>query len=79
MRKHKDRFIQIGLNIAFYRKMKGFTQLELAEKIGISRTHMSNIEATNMETAPSLETLLDIADHLNIEPATLLEFRNNEK
>lgn len=76
MRKHRDRLIQIGLNIAFYRKMKGLTQLEPAEKVGISRTHMSNIEAPNMETSPSLETLLDIADFLGVEPVKLLEFRD---
>ncbi|MCC8152461.1 MAG: helix-turn-helix domain-containing protein, partial [Lachnospiraceae bacterium] len=52
----------IGLNIAYYRKLKGFTQLQLAEKAQISRTHMSNIEAPNMPTTLSLETLLDIAD-----------------
>lgn len=77
MRKHNERFVQIGLNISFYRKIKGLTQMELAEKIGISRTHMSNIEAPNMETAPSLETLLEIADQLGVEPSKLLEFRHN--
>lgn len=34
-----DKFVELGLNIAFYRKKKGFTQEELAEKIGISRSH----------------------------------------
>lgn len=56
----------IGLNIAYYRKLKGITQLQLAEYINISRTHMSNIEAPNMSTSISLETLLDIADALDI-------------
>ena len=41
----------IGLNIAYYRKLKGITQLQLAEYINISRTHMSNIEAPNMSTS----------------------------
>ena len=64
----------IGLNIAYYRKLKGYTQLQLAEQIGISRTHMSNIEAPNMNTSISLETLLDIADTLEIPAANLLYF-----
>lgn len=46
---HAEQYKQIGLNIAFYRKLKGLTQLQLAERIGISRTHMSNIEAPHME------------------------------
>lgn len=65
----------IGLNIAYYRKLHGLTQLQLAEKINISRTHMSNIEAPNMPTSISLETLLDIADALEIPASTLIDFK----
>lgn len=75
MRKHEDRLKQIGLNIAFYRKLRGYTQIELAEEIGISRTHISNIEAAGDSTLPSFETLFDIADVLGVEPSSLLEFR----
>ena len=76
MKNHNERFLQIGLNIAFYRKMKGLTQMALSEKAGISRTHMSYIEAPNMETSISLETLFDIADALEVEPHKFLEFRS---
>ena len=64
----------IGLNIAYYRKIKNMTQIQLAESIKISRTHMSNIEAPNMPTSISLETLLDIADVLEIPVTKLLTF-----
>ncbi len=72
--KRQQEYKMIGLNIAYYRKLKGLTQLQLAEKINISRTHMSNIEAPNMPTSISLETLLDIADTLEIPVANLLYF-----
>lgn len=72
--KRKQEYKMIGLNIAYYRKLKGYTQLQLAESIGISRTHMSNIEAPNMHTSISLETLLDIADTLEIPASNLLYF-----
>ncbi|MBQ4522974.1 MAG: helix-turn-helix transcriptional regulator [Lachnospiraceae bacterium] len=72
--KRRQEYKMIGLNIAYYRKLKGLTQLQLAEKINISRTHMSNIEAPNMPTSISLETLLDIADALEIPVANLLFF-----
>ena len=52
--KHSEKYIRIGLNISLQRKLKKMTQIELAEKIGISRTHMSNIEAPNMVTPVSL-------------------------
>ncbi|MBE5952122.1 MAG: helix-turn-helix transcriptional regulator [Lachnospiraceae bacterium] len=74
--RRKQEYKMIGLNIAYYRKLKGLTQLELAEAVNISRTHMSNIEAPNMHTSISLETLLDIAVALDIPAASLLTFKN---
>lgn len=35
--------MELGLNIAYYRKLKGITQAQLAQMVGISRTHISNI------------------------------------
>lgn len=70
----KQEYKMIGLNIAYHRKLKGLTQLQLAELVNISRTHMSNIEAPNVPTSISLETLLDIADALDIPAASLLDF-----
>ncbi len=74
MKNHDTEFLKIGLNIAYHRKMKRMSQLDLAEKVGISRTHMSNIEAPNMPTAVSIDTLLDIADALDVSAAQLLDF-----
>lgn len=71
----KYQYKMIGLNIAYYRKLCNFTQLQLAEKINISRTHMSNIEAPNMPTSISLDTLMDIADALDIPVTNLLTFK----
>lgn len=66
---------QVGLNIAYYRKLHNLTQLELAEFADISRTHISNIEAPNMKTSISLDTIFTIATVLQIQPYKLLEFR----
>jgi len=71
--KHSEKYIRIGLNISFHRKLKKMTQIELAEKIGISRTHMSNIEAPNMITPVSLEVIFDICDVLDISPEVLFK------
>ena len=75
-KKHSQNYIKLGLNIAYYRKLKGFTQLQLAELINISRTHMSNIEAPNVPTSVSLETLFYIADALDIPVHYLLTFKD---
>lgn len=74
--RHQEKYIRLGLNIAYQRKLKGLTQLQLAEAVNISRTHISNIEAPNMPTSVSLETLFDIADFLEIPVDVLFRFND---
>jgi len=69
------RYIQIGLNISYYRKLQGYTQESFAEVADISRSYISAIEAPNIVRNISLESLFKIADALRIEPYKLLEFR----
>ena len=40
----KDKYKKLGLNIAYYRKLRGYTQAELARLLQIDRTHMGNME-----------------------------------
>lgn len=61
-----DKYVQLGLNIAYFRKLKGMTQEQLAEKVGISRSHLSSIGAPNIIKAFSIELLFEIADALQI-------------
>ena len=72
---HSENYMLLGLNIAFYRKKKGLTQEALAEIIGISRTHLSNIEATKVEKSLSLGVLFDISAALGVEVGKLFEIR----
>lgn len=75
-RENEYRYLQLGLNIAYYRKLAGYTQEELAEESGLSRTYISRIEAPNLVVTISLEVLFQIADALRVEPYQLLIFRN---
>lgn len=68
------RYIEIGLKIAYYRKMNGLTQEQLAEKIGISPGYLSQVETPTFVQPISLKTLFAIADTLNIPPSRFLEF-----
>ena len=54
----------IGNKIKEFRKKAKLTQAQLAEKIGLSETHMSKIE-TGTNT-PTLENFLRIAEVLNL-------------
>lgn len=71
--RHYDEIKSLGLNIAFYRKKKGVSQLKLAELVNISRTHMSRIETA--DCAVSLDLMFDICSALEIEPKTLFDFK----
>ena len=50
----------LGLNIAFYRKMRGYTQMQLAEYLDIDRSHMSAIELANV--GASLDVIFKICN-----------------
>jgi len=70
---YAERFRDLGLQIAKYRKRKGMTQLDLAKKAGISRTHISNIEAAGIQKGISLELLFRISDILEVPVDKLLK------
>ena len=74
--KHKDQYIQLGLNMAYYRKKNNLTQEQLAEAVKLSRNHISKIEAKNVKTSLSLDALFDIAKILKVTPSALLEYKN---
>lgn len=62
---------RIGKNIAYYRNKKHITQEGLALRANISRTHISHIEARNIQKSPSLDILFRICSVLGIEPYQL--------
>lgn len=74
--KHEQVYKKLKFNITYTRKMQGLTQAKLAEMADISRTHMSNIEAPNGDTSPSLEVLISIANALDVPIAKLFEFHD---
>ena len=71
---HLERYRMIGLKISFYRKLRGLTQEELAEKIDRTPAFIGHVEAPNINKAISLDTLFDIADVLEIQPKKLIDF-----
>ena len=68
-----DKYITLGLKIAYYRKKAGYTQEAFAELIGKSVNFIGQIEGTGTVRGVSLETLFKIAQVLKISPSKLLE------
>jgi len=63
---NKEVFSEIGRRIKRYRQQRGITQVELADKLNISLSYLSKIEAENCEKSFSLDVLIDIAATLDV-------------
>lgn len=74
--KYESEYRQLGLKIAYYRKLRGLTQEALAEKIDKSAAFIGHVEAPNVEKAVSLDTLFDIASVLEVPVHKFLNFED---
>lgn len=74
---HAEKYRQIGLKVAYFRKLRGLTQEELAEQVGLTPAYIGHIEAPNITKAISLDTLFDIAEALDVLPHRFLTFEDD--
>ena len=68
-----EKYITLGLKIAYYRRKAGLTQENFAELIGKSVSFVGQVEGTGTVRGVSLETLFKMAQVLKIPPTKLLE------
>lgn len=71
---HKAKYRKLGLKISYYRKLKGFTQEQLAEMLDKNLAFIGSVEAPNIDRTVSLDTLFDIADILEVPAYKFLDF-----
>lgn len=69
-----EKYKKLGLNIAYYRKEKGLTQMQLAELLNIDRTHMGKIESAH--TGVSLDVIFAISEILGVPEYKFFQFRD---
>jgi transcriptional regulator with XRE-family HTH domain len=67
----------LGLRIKEIRKLKGYTQSELAEAIEVDPKHLSRIESG--VNYPSMVALVKMANKLGVELKELFVFKHLEK
>ena len=72
-RKYIEQYKNLGLNISFYRRKNGLTQMQLAELLDIDRSHMSAIELATVGV--SLDVIFKMCDELSVLPKYLFDFR----
>ena len=71
---YKSLYEKFGLNVVFYRKRRKMTQLQLAELVGIDRSHISAIELGNVGV--SLDVIFKLCEVLGVSPKELFDFRD---
>lgn len=64
----------MGLKIAYYRKLRGLTQEQLAEMVGLTPAFIGHVEAPNIQKGISLDALFDIGEALEVPAYKFLEF-----
>lgn len=67
---------RLGKIIKQYRKEKGYTQFEMAEKIGVSEFYISALETGSRK--PSRETLIKLSNEMNMPIEKLLELKTEQ-
>lgn len=75
---YESEYLQLGLKIAYYRKLRGMTQEQLAERIDRTPAFVGHVEAPNISKAVSLDTLFDIARVLDIPAYKFLVFEEEQ-
>lgn len=72
---HDDNYYYdiIRKNIKKYREIKGLTQQELADIVGVSMNYIAKIESRKMQKSFTIVVLSRIADALEIDIKLLLD------
>lgn len=65
----------LAANLRLHRKKAGFTQIELAEKLGVSIATLRRWESG--ETAPTGTRIIELANLLNISPDEIINDSDN--
>ncbi len=68
----KEEYKSLGAKIAYYRRLRGYTQEELSFKAAISASYLSRIERGAYTKGIPVSTLFKIARALDVEPYKLL-------
>ena len=71
---YRSYYEKFGLNVVYYRKREKMTQLQLAERIDVDRSHISAIELGKVGV--SFDVIFKLCDVLHTTPKDLFDFRD---
>ena len=75
--RHQETLARIGLNILYYRKQKGYTQQQLAERVHVSARTVISIEKE--QYSPSLMLAYRMAEVFGVTVEELCCLRENRE
>jgi len=69
----KGYYEAFGLNVAFFRKRKRLTQVQLADLVGVDRSHISALEVGKV--GASFDLIFTLSTVLEVSSKQLFDFR----
>lgn len=70
---YRDEYLKFGLKVQYYRKLRGMTQEDFADKIGKSWSFLAKVESPTKVFGVSMETLFTIANVLDVPVSKLFD------
>ena len=70
---YQNQYIRFGLKIQYYRKLRGMTQEDFADRIGKSWSFVAKIESPTRAFGVSMVTLFKMAEVLEVPVSKLFE------
>ena len=70
---YQNQYIRFCLKIQYYRKLRGMTQEDFADRIGKSWSFVAKIESPTRAFGVSMETLFKMAEVLEVPVSKLFE------
>jgi transcriptional regulator with XRE-family HTH domain len=68
--------LRVGANVRKLRKLKGWSQEELAERVGNTHRHIGQVERGEVNV--TIDYLIDIAANLSVDPMDLFRASASE-
>lgn len=79
MEQHLTIYKLIGSKVAYYRKLNGYSQAELANRLHLNRSVIARIESGTYNNNIPLNLLFSLAEAMHIDAVVLITFDKNDR
>ena len=79
MGQHLTIYTLIGAKVAYYRKLNGYSQAELANCVHLNRSVITRIESGAYNNNIPLNLLFSLAEAMHIDAVVLITFDKNDR